>query len=334
MKAKTRNRIALVSCLLVALPALVFAIGTIKKLKLKEGINGENKIKEPIFDTLKLAPLYIGPIERAYSLDQLIVRKGSEGDLWMGSGTEYYLDEKVDLADLLRETLQTQGEAMGFKIVTQPENAWQISGTLNDIYMDNEQVWATLFYGYVDVELEVRSPDGETTSHELSLYNYKAVQKRGFSRQPRAREALAVTLVEGAHEILAYLNMSLFNAPIRPETAQLFGDLEDANLNEIYRVGLTGSNEAVPALMRELARNDDEDERMFIIVALARLRSPEVIPMLSERYEEEDEDGRWATMKAMGYLGDAEALALARDKGLVDEYLGAQALATKVLGET
>ena len=140
-----------------------------------------------------------------------------------------------------------------------------------------------------------------------------------------------MTLVKAAHEILSYLNATRFEAPVHPALSALADHLEDAGLNEIYRVGLTGSSQLMSPLLAELTRRDDEDDRMFVFEALARIRSEEAVTLLGQGYDDEGADARWATIKAMGYIGGESALGVVRDKGTEDEYLGAQTLARRIL---
>ena len=56
------------------------------------------------------------------------------------------------------------------------------------------------------------------------------------------------------------------------------------------------------------------------------------MPVLSQRYAAEDEDCRWVTLKAMDYIGGAEADALVKGAGLADKDGGPRRLAEKVTG--
>ena len=55
------------------------------------------------------------------------------------------------------------------------------------------------------------------------------------------------------------------------------------------------------------------------------------MPVLGERYKGENRGRRWATVKAMGYIGGDAARAVLKERGLVDEYSGAKRLAEEIL---
>jgi hypothetical protein len=57
-----------------------------------------------------------------------------------------------------------------------------------------------------------------------------------------------------------------------------------------------------------------------------------VVAPLSARYDKEDEDCRWYTLKAMDYIGNEAALALVRDKGVKDGHEPCKRLAKRVIG--
>jgi len=221
---------------------------------------------------------------------------------------------------------------MGFTTTREPDGAWVLSGALNTVDFISEQTaGATLFYGTMKVELQLLDLDGMATSHAMTTHIYKAVRRGGFGRQNWAKEALALMLVEGAQEILARFNATRWSLPLHPRTAQLVDGLETADDNELYRLGLTGATDIAPRLLRLLSERRDADERFVVIEALARLRAEESIDLLGARYEEEDEDCRWATVKAMAYIGGDAAGALLERRALEDDYAGAKQLAEDVL---
>ena len=321
--------VAVVAGFILSSPATVDAQSTIKNLDLREGTNHENQVISPIYETSMTASLYVGAIERAYDVDALVVQRGSDGNVWVGSGPDYCLNQNVNLAELLRETLTVQGEAFGFSMTSEEAGAWVLTGTLREMQLVSEQTaGATLFYGSAVVEIELGHPDGTSTSYDLTLYNYKSVHRGGFRKIGRAREAIVRMLVEFSHDILAHINMAAFSSPVFAELAS--ASMSDADLNEIYRIGLTGSAEFVPRILDELPRRDEVIERMFLIEALARLGSTDAISPLAVRYEDEDEDCRWATLKAMAYIGGDAAIELVRTKGVQDEDLGTRRLAGRI----
>ena len=85
-------------------------------------------------------------------------------------------------------------------------------------------------------------------------------------------------------------------------------------------------------LLALVPKEPDENRRSSLIEALGRLGAAEAVPVLSQRYAAEDEDCRWVTLKAMDYIGGADAEALLKGAGLADKDGGPRRLAEKVTG--
>ena len=96
--------------------------------------------------------------------------------------------------------------------------------------------------------------------------------------------------------------------PLHAGTLELVKRLESADLNGLYRLGVTVSADIGSRLSTLLPKRRDEDDRTIIIEALARLRAAESVARLAQRYAAEDQDCRWATVKAMAYIGGDHAL--------------------------
>ena len=60
---------------------------------------------------------------------------------------------------------------------------------------------ATLFYGYLDIDLLLSGPDAATHSRRLRLHNYSGGYNAGIGRRDGAESAAAHLLVEAAQEI-------------------------------------------------------------------------------------------------------------------------------------
>ena len=102
-----------------------------------------------------------------------------------------------------------------------------------------------------------------------------------------------------------------------PAVASAQSTMKAVNLTD----GLTDENE-VTAPIYDTSR---------VIQALGLLGSADAVALLSRRYEEEDEDCRWATMKAMAYIGGDAAMQVVKNQGLKDEYVHARRLAEKIV---
>ena len=325
------------STLMVSLSILVCAHAasaqsTIKDFDLKDGVNDENEITAPLFDASAMAPVYIDAIARQYDVKALMFKKGGKSGIWNGQGPEYRLDPKVDLGVSLRSALEKQGAAMGLKTAKTAAGAWVLSGALKEMQFTTEQTaGATLFYGSARVDVTLRDPAGATTTQTLTLHSYKAIWRPGYTKTGRAKEALALAIVEAAHEVLAVLQMRVWRLPLHAGVVALADKLDSTRQNDIYRLGLTGSADIGKRLLTLLPQRPKEDDRVAIIEALARLRIADAVPLLGERYKGESEDGRWATVKAMAYIGGDAARAVLKERALSDDYPGARRLAEETL---
>jgi len=67
------------------------------------------------------------------------------------------------------------------------------------------------------------------------------------------------------------------------------------------------------------------------IQAPGQFGAADAVALLGRRYEEEDEDCRWATLKAMAYIGGDDAMQVVKNQGLTDEYVHARRLAEKIV---
>ena len=325
----------IIVCLLfvaVACPATLWGAATIKELKLADGYDDDNTISSPIFDSSSALPLKLGSIAPAYDRGKKIVRKGGGG--FFTKGPEYKLDKKIDLAGMLAEALGSEAPAMGFRLADGDGEAWEIQGTLKDVYLESTQVYmgATLFYGFMDVELQIRRAGGEPRIERLRAHNFHGAFNAGMGRRDEAKEALAHLLVEGAQEILARLNRAHFKAPLYPDLESSIAKLDSATPNDLHRLGLSGSTSASAAIVDLIPTTDDENDRARLIDALGRIGAKDAVGILVSRYGDEDEDCRWYTLKAMDYIGGDEAMSLVEEQGTEDDHEACKRLSKRILG--
>ncbi len=327
-----RRLLLLLSCVLL-MGGVLHAAATIKELKLEDGRDDVNTITTAIFDGAKAGPVRIGPLKAGYDRKAKVVRKGGSG--FFTKGPEYNLDPGLDLAAVLGESLRAEATAMGLAAGSGP--GWEIGGTLKDVYLESKQIpyGATLFWGYMDVALELKGPAGQTATVAMRLHNYSGGYNAGMGRKDEAQSGLAHLLIEGAQEILGRLNREHFKAPVKPEIEKLASQLQGGVLNkekDLHLIGLSATQSAVPVLLGLLPKEIDENRRSTIIDALARIGSPEAVATLASRYATEDEDSRFYTIKAMDYIGGDAALALVRDQGSKDADSSPQRISMRVLG--
>jgi hypothetical protein len=306
--------------LLVSLMVMPVATAAeIKKIPLSEGRKKDNMLQNPVIQPT--APLEIGEFVQGFPSGNPLHRKKSGAVMGGKSKT------KLDLGALLSNAMRTEAHAMGFE---QGEGGWQIEGTLKALYYDlRSNGWAVFYYGTMVVELRIVSPEGESRQDTLYVFNYDPE----YAKKPSF--AIAEMLVEGAQEILARLNVRHFNFPADPSVNDVMAELSAKGLKgkdlECTAVGLSGSRDVVLPLLDLLQKTKSENDRAEIVDSLARIEDPRVISVLAERYASEDEDVRWFTLKAMGYLGTDEALEVVRDRGLEDKNKACKALAEDLL---
>jgi hypothetical protein len=311
----------------------VLAIGTIKELSLDDGRDEVNRLTAPAVDGSRTA-VAIGPIAATFDRSAKIVRRGATG--FMTRGPEYNLDKGLDLGALFGSALEQEATAMGFGGAG--ASAWQVDGTIKDVYVESKQIpyGATLFWGFMDVDFRVAQGGAAPQTVSMRLHNYNGGYNAGMGRKDEAMVALAHLLVEGAQEALARLNRQHFKAPPHPGAAALIEQVkapgEQRPAAALHRLALSGAPAASAAILDLVAKEPDENRRSSLIEALARLGAAEAVPVLSQRYPAEDEDCRWVTLKAMDYIGGAEAEALLKGAGLADKDGGPRRLAEKVTG--
>ena len=193
--------------------ATALAIGTIKELSLDDGRDDVNRLTGPAVDGSGTA-VSIGTIAATFDKSAKIVRRGATG--FMTRGPEYNLDKSLDLGALFGTALKQEATAMGFG--ASGASAWQVDGTIKDIYVESKQIpyGATLFYGFMDVDFRVAQGGAAPQTVSMRLHNYNGGYNAGMGRKDEAMVALAHLLVEGAQEALARLNRAALQGAAAP----------------------------------------------------------------------------------------------------------------------
>jgi hypothetical protein len=322
---------------IVALTAVALAAqSTMNQVRLAEGETDINRLTAPILDPAAMAPLGIGAFSSAYDKKLLFVRRG--GGNMFTRGPEYKLNATVDIAAIFAESLATQGRAMGLRMAGAGGDAgWKLSGTIRDLYLESRQIpyGATLFYGYLDTQIQLTGPAGASHTATVRLHNFCGGYNAGMGRRDEAESCAAQLLIEGAQELLARLNRDYFKAAPQAAIAQQLAALNAASVDKqraaVRAIGLSGLQTATPALLTLLPTVTAESGRAAIIDALAVLGSSSAVSLLSTRYTLEDEDPRWSTLKAMDYIGGDEATKVISSVGMSDKDLGPKRLAQRIL---
>ena len=324
-------RLIVVTVAGLAASVTLLAFSDIKDLKLADGHDTVNKIAAPLFDAGTVALNF--STDATFDRAAKIVRRMSSS--MFTRGPEYTLDKGVDIAKLFNEALGTESTAMGFKAGAGTDG-WKVSSTIKDIYMESRQIpyGPTLFYGYMDVAVQLTGPRGNAQSKRLHFHNYFGAYNAGLGRKDEASEALAHLLVESAQELTARLNREFFHAPTHRDIAARLKTLESGvtgHENDLHMVGLSNSAAAVPVLIAAIPKDTSESRRASMIDALARLGSADAVKFLAGRYATEDEDCRWYSLKAMDYIGGTAALAVVKELGAKDKDGGPKRLAERIL---
>lgn len=313
--------------------ATLSAIDTIKAVRLADGYNDTNRLTAPVVDPAR-APVLSITVTGAYDKGAKIVRRGATS--MFTRGPEYNLDKAVDLAAIFAEATRTEAAAMGFTTAGAADAGWSIAGTIKDVYLESKQIpyGATLFYGYMLLDVNVGQGRAAPQSRQLRFHSYFGGYNAGLGRRDEAEAALAYLLVESAQDLLSRLNREFVHAPAHPEIATLIGRIQptgiDAEGPELHRIGLAGVPEAASAILKWLPGEADENRRSALIDTLADLGAADAVAVLASRYATEDEDCRWYTLKAMDYIGGEPALALVRDRGTRDGDGGPRRLAERI----
>ncbi len=323
--------------LLASLPAPAWA-RVMEGLVLEDGRTDENQYRTPVIDAVGIAPISFGKFESnpgpgghiAYLMhkSQLTAKPKYK--------THYELSPSIDLGAAFVEALHSESNQMGFS--TSAQAGWKVSGTLNNPVLEIRPSgggWGPLiFYGYMELELTIEDAEGNTSSERMTALNMSHHYNAGFGAQDEVREALARFLIEAAQEVVARLNRKYFKAPPHPQISGLLNSLrpdDDDPENKLRAIGLSGSQEAIPKLLELLEQDDEEDNRLQMINALALLGAEEAIPALARRYAGEDEDCRVFTLKALDYLGTAEARAVIEKQGVDDKHLPCRVIARRAI---
>jgi hypothetical protein len=313
------------------------AAATIKQIRLTAGHDDVTRLAQPVYDNPQRIAVEIEVTGGPHSGAKFVRRTG--GRLPATRGPEYDLDRSVDLASLLREAVQAEAAAMGFApLGTSPK--WQIKISIGDLYLESRQVYmgATLFYGYADLQLDIRDPAGPTHVTTHRVHTYWGGYNAGFGRRDEAEVAAAHLIIEGAQEIVAVVNRRYIKLSPRPEMQALLDTVRASGARslgaELRAVSLSGLEDATPVLLKLLAAEPDENNRSRIIDAIAILGSVDAVAPLASRYSSEDQDCRYYILKAMDLIGGTQAMQLVSGAGMADKDTGPKRLASRITAAT
>lgn len=302
----------------------------LEEIDLAWGHDTEDNVVGPVFEGASAPPLRFETLGAAYDKKADVIRRIPGGFV---RPLRYTLSPSLDLGVLLTRALTEESVTLGLR--SQPAaEAVVVRGRLVDFFLENRGVFggAILFYGYLDVELEVIFPDGRQQPLRGSFHGMYTRFNGGFGGRDEAGEAIARFLVESAQEIVARIGHGVLGAPPHPAILGLAGDLASQGVENRYadlrRVGLSGLPEALPHLSAALAQETEEDNRSALLGAIANLRTSAALPLLERAYATDQEDCRYFVLKALAYLGTSEARALFSQLSRKEEEKSAQRFAT------
>jgi len=328
-RTKTIHALAAV-CLLALAAAPAHAVRALENFSLDAGHTDTNRIASPVWDAAGLDPVAVEKLAWKPGADYQVVRR-----LTMRI-PQFTVSPALDLGAQLSIALQSEATSLGLRLGQPGTAGWTVSGGIEDLWLETRPVYfgPILFYAYMDVALNVRHGGGEPQAVRYRLHNMYARANGGFGVQDEVAEALAQFLVDSGQELAARLNRDFFKAPALPSLRLEAETLAAGPLNDkesqIRRIGLSGSREAVPVLLALLAKEKDEGNRVYVLDALASLGSGDAVRPLADRYDKEDEDCRFFTLKVWDYTGGDEARALIAQKGPKDEDVACRALAGRL----
>lgn len=298
----------------------------IEEISLELGRSDANTLSAPVFESGALH-LEIGSFDSSFDYSKRIVERLGR------SGARSLLSRSVDLGRVFADALRQEGEAMGIEI-DGGGDSWSIRGTVRDALVENRQVpfGPLLFFGFLDVEIRVKSPTGAESTARYRLHAETGRYNAGFGVKDEMTEALSQLFVEAAQDALARLNRQFFKANAHGRIEGLVASLSSVkdHENDVRAIGLSGAAGASTHLLTLLPSQKDEGDRVDLVTAIALLGSPDVVSTLIERYPSEDEDVRWATLKALDYIGGEDALAFVASTGTKDDNKACRALAEKI----
>lgn len=339
------RRLAVLTVVFGFLAALAGADDTIRVVRLEKGVTDENTIATPIFAPGSAPDVSIGAFDATYDKTALLFRGTKHGPA-LGGGVKFSLDPKIDLAALFADALRAQGKAMGFRAAgggagsgagAGAANAWQITGTIKDIYSSTRRasVWggSMLFYSYIEVEARIAQGTAAPVVRTIKLHHY--CEGNYFSAK-RAEEPLARILIEGAQELLARLNRDFMKAAPDPslmkKVSVLSADGVKHHESDIRALGLAGVAQAVPVLHTIGANDRWRDQRALVIDAIGMIGAPDSIAWLAGHFaEDDDEDCQWYVTKALDYIGTDQAIAAVKALEPKQTYESCRDLAARIL---
>jgi len=274
----------------------------------------------------------IGAFGHRFDYTKLIV------DDFGGSGSKDYLARGVDVGALFGEELGRQARELG--LVT-GSGGWKVTGIVEDLYLKNREVsfGPLLFFGHVDLALEVTSPAGEVTTVRYRMHPTTGRFNAGFGAKDENMEAIAQVIIESAQDAIARLNRQFFRQPANGRAADKIADVRRAGRepdeNDLRWLGLSGAPEAVEPLLAVARGAANETTRAEAIEALGLLGAKDAVAELRKSFaREKDEDVRYALLAVTPELDPENGLAWVTANGPKDKKKECQHLALRLMGRT
>ncbi|MDY7094584.1 MAG: HEAT repeat domain-containing protein [Acidobacteriota bacterium] len=305
MRASTYCLFALTFVLLVGIALPVQAAKPLAEVNLELGRTETNRITAPVFDTAQAPSVRFEPLQVDFDTSGLVVRR------LVKRVPQNTLPANLDVGQLLTDGLTWEGRSMGLGRAEGDSPDWTVSGRIDDLFLATRPIpfGPILYYTHLHVTLTVEG-EGVKETVPLRVHNIIARFNGGMGARDENTEAFNIFMVEASQELIARLNRRFFQAPPNPaleaSIAGLSPTLVGERESELRRIGLSGSPEAIQPLLELLRQLPDENHRVHVVEALTWLGAEEAVPVLIERYKEEDEDVRYYTLKLVDALGGDE----------------------------
>lgn len=330
MKTSTFWLFSLSLALLLAAALPAQAAKPLAEVNLELGRTETNRIVAPVYDTAQTPSVRFEPLQVDFDTSALVVRR------LVKRVPQNNLPANLDVGQLLADGLIWEGRSMGLRRAEGDAADWTVSGRIDDLFLETRPIpfGPILYYTHLHVTFTVKG-EGVQETVPMRVHNMIARFNGGMGARDENTEAFNIFMVEASQELVARLNRRFFKAPPNPaleaSIAGLSPTLIGERESELRRIGLSGSSDAIQPLLELLRQLPDENHRVHAVEALTWLGAEEAVPVLIERYKEEDEDVRYYTLKLVDALGGDEVENFLKTRARFDPDPACRAFANRLM---
>jgi hypothetical protein len=330
MNTSTSWMIPLALALLLAGALPAEAAGPLAEINLELGRTDTNRMIAPVFDTAQTPSVRFEPLQVDFDTSGLVVRR------LVKRVPQNTLPGTLDVGQLLADGLTWEGRSMGLRRAEGDAADWTVTGRIDDLFLETRPIpfGPILYYTHLHVTLTVEGK-GMKETVPIRVHNIIARFNGGMGARDENTEAFNIFMVEASQELVARLNRRFFQAPPNPaieaSIAGLSPTLVGERESELRRIGLSGSPAAIQPLLELLRQLPDENHRVHVVEALTWLGAEEAVPVLIERFKEEDEDVRYYTLKLVDAIGGSEVENFLKTRARFDPDPACRAFANRLM---